>query len=218
MKQDLEDEGRLWVRGALSEQDLQLFDRVSLGMSNVGRRLEWSDSLSKAIEASSRLNYLAQSVMTGAKPVRFVSFNKTSKMNWALPWHQDRVIAVKEKEGHEGFINWSNKSGVWHCEPPIDILENMVFARVHLDAATKANGCLELAIGSHKYGKILSKDTNAIVSKLPKETCIAERGDILFAKVLTLHRSIGSTSMSPRRALRIDYSNHNLPEPLKWAY
>lgn len=218
MNQTLENEGRFWVRDALSESDLSLFDEVSKYNSNAGSRLEWSNALAKVTGALSKLNDLVQDVLPEAKPVRFVSFNKTSKMNWSLPWHQDRVIAVRDKVETKGFINWSNKSGVWHCEPPITILENMFFARVHLDAATKLNGCMEIAIGSHKYGKILSQDTERIVAKLPKEICIANRGDILFVKALTLHRSTESESKSPRMTLRIDYSDQKLPETLDWKY
>ena len=66
-------------------------------------------------------------------PVRTVSFNKSQRANWGVPWHQDRVIAVNDKVETEGYRNWTKKSGTWHCEPPLSVLENMLFVRVHLD-------------------------------------------------------------------------------------
>jgi len=137
--------------------------------------------------------------------------------NWALPWHQDRVIAVNTKIDHNGYINWSQKSGIWHCEPPTDLLDNMFFARVHFDDCQEDNGCLQVALKSHKYGKILATDIYKTIATLDKELCSAKRGDILFVKALTLHRSLSSQSSLPRRALRIDYSATTLPSPLRWA-
>jgi len=218
MKNELENEGRLWVRNALSDNDLELFEHASNINTSIGNRLEWSLSLTKAVGASSTLNNLARSVLVRAKPVRFISFNKTSDSNWALPWHQDRVIAVKNRSEIEGFRNWSQKSGVWHCEPPVKLLETMVFARVHLDDAEEMNGSLELSIGSHKFGRVASNNIQNIVSKLPREVCKAKRGDVLFVKALMLHKSTVSHSSKLRRALRIDYANFDLPEPLSWKY
>jgi len=218
MQQTLELQGRLWVREALSENDLRFFDKALNCDSIVGNRLEWSDSLLNAAGESSKLSYLVRDIMKDAKPVRFVSFNKTSKMNWSLPWHQDRIIAVKNKNEVKGFSNWSKKMGIWHCEPPIKILEDMLFARVYLDEADEDSGSLELAIGSHKHGKILSTDTERLVSKLQKETCIAKRGDVLLVKALTLHRSSVSHSKRARRVLRVDYANFDLPKPIEWKY
>jgi len=218
MEQVLENEGRLWVREALTEHDLSLLVKISKLEAVAGSRLEWSDILAEAAGTSSKLNDLAQTVLPNAKPVRFVSFNKASSLNWSLPWHQDRVITVKDKVDVKGFKNWSQKAGLWHCEPPTKILEKMIFARVHLDDSDKYNGCLEVLVGSHKYGKIISTDIEKIVAELPKEACIAKRGDVLFVKALTLHRSQASYSQSSRRALRVDYSNHDLPHPLAWQY
>jgi len=143
--------------------------------------------------------------------------NKSMNKNWALPWHQDRVIAVNTKIDHNGYINWSQKSGIWHCEPPTDLLDNMFFARVHFDDCQEDNGCLQVALKSHKYGKILATDIYKTIATLDKELCSAKRGDILFVKALTLHRSLSSQSSLPRRALRIDYSATTLPSPLRWA-
>lgn len=50
-------------------------------------------------------------------PNRAVGFVKSKDKNWSLPWHQDRVIAMPRKLDSPAYENWSQKSGVWHCEP-----------------------------------------------------------------------------------------------------
>ena len=44
------------------------------------------------------------------------------------------------------------------------------------------------------------------------------RGDVLFVKALTLHRSRSSARQTGRRTLRIDYCAGRLPPPLAWAF
>jgi len=205
----LENEGRVWLRGALEGHYLAKLDRLfeiqSVGM---GARFH--------IEEDIGLDPLVQPYLNGAKAIRFVAFNKSSSQNWALPWHQDRVIAVKEKVELAGFTNWSRKSGIWHCEPPIEILTNMIFARVYLDDVDPSNGSLQLALGSHKFGKNLSSDIGQIVKKSDVEICNGKRGDVLLVKALTLHRSQKAMSDATRRVMRIDYAAEALPSPLKW--
>lgn len=155
--------------------------------------------------------------MPGARPVRVVVFNKSEANNWTLPWHQDRVVALDNRAEVGGFVNWTRKAGTWHAEPPIALLEHMLFARVHLDPATLENGCLRLALETHARGKISASDVDAAAEQAVIDDCVAERGDVLFAKALILHRSSSSQTSAPRRAIRIDYCNQALPAPLAWA-
>jgi len=83
-------------------------------------------------------------------PVRAVLFDKSAEQNWSLGWHQDRIIAVRQRVDLDGFGPWSVKSGMVHVEPPFDLQARMVTVRVHLDgvlqvdyAADKLPGELE---------------------------------------------------------------------------
>ncbi|MBK6705285.1 MAG: phytanoyl-CoA dioxygenase family protein [Caulobacteraceae bacterium] len=163
------------------------------------------------------LDELAASLLPGARPVRIIAFNKTEANNWTLPWHQDRVVALRERAETPGFTNWTNKAGIWHAEPPIELLERILFARIHLDPADSDNGCLQLALGTHARGKIASADADALAQSVSIEDCVAERGDVLFAKALILHRSSPSRTSAGRRAIRIDYCAEPLPPSLEWA-
>lgn len=126
-------------------------------------------------------------------------------------------LSVVTRRRGDGFINWTDKAGVWHAEPPIELLQRMLFARIHLDPADTENGCLQLALGTHAHGKIAAADAEAAANAGPIEDCTAARGDVLFAKALILHRSSPSRSRADRRAIRIDYCAEGLPAPLEWA-
>ena len=216
LAEELEETGRLWFRGALNASDLDRFDGICTVEEKPGLRLEATADLKIATGGNSTLAGFVRQLVPNAHPVRFVVFNKSDSSNWLVPWHQDRVIAVAEKLDAEGYTNWSNKSGVWHCEAPIDLLSSMVFLRIHLDDTDEENGCLELAHGTHKFGFIAADEADAIADRSTVETCKARRGDILIVKALTLHRSKPSRNDKPRRTLRVDYSNAKLPGPLDW--
>jgi hypothetical protein len=210
----LELEGRLWFRGALSEAELVALDR-ECAIGGPGARLGWNKEIAHALVS---VDALARRLLPGARPVRLVAFDKNEDANWGLPWHQDRVIPLRDRFDVSGFSNWTRKSGIWHAEPPIALLGRVIFARVHLDPPTKENGCLELALGSHARGKILEESIASVATNSIGEVCEAGRGDVLFAKALVLHRSQPSRTQSSRRALRIDYSAARLPPPLEWAF
>lgn len=89
-----------------------------------------------------------------ARPVRAILFDKTPSANWSLAWHQDRVIAVRERVDVEGFRPWTRKHGALHVAPPFEILAGMLTIRIHLDATPETNAPLLIAPGSHLLGKI----------------------------------------------------------------
>lgn len=100
------------------------------------------------------LEHNSRRFLPNAKPVRVVVFDKTPQQNWGVPWHQDRVIAVKARHDVPGYHNWSQKCGVWHCEAPSAVLGQMLFLRLHLDPTDAGNGAMEIALGSHRAGAV----------------------------------------------------------------
>ncbi len=93
----------------------------------------------------------------------------------------------------------------------------MLFVRVHIDQSTQSNGAMEIARGSHRNGLIPTNQAAATAKRFPGEITAAAPGDVLILPMLTLHRSGASSSDAPRRVLRIDFANRNLPHPLKWS-
>ncbi len=212
-----ERDGRVWFREAISPANLMVMDNLCDLNGKPGQRLAFNTLSRRAFGPQSDIGRLVSLLSPGSFPVRLVAFDKNSESNWSLPWHQDRVIAVRNRTSAPGFSNWSNKSGQWHCEPPADVLAGMLFARVHLDDADKSNGAMEIALGSHRYGLVRSADAANIAAKCPVEIGQARRGDVLVLKMLTLHRSPAAETAAARRAYRLDYAAAGLPAPLAWA-
>ncbi len=217
-KERLNEDGFVWFRNALSGGEFSKLAEHCEFVGRPGHRPKASDNLLALLSAGSRVGDLCHSFLPDSKPVRLVAFDKTDDSNWAVPWHQDRVIAVAEKQSVSGFENWTKRGDYWHVEPPVALLRNMIFARVHFDASDAENGALEIAKGTHKLGKVAAAEARREAELRPMEVCSAQPGDVLFVNALTLHRSNTATVPSRRRALRVDYAAFDLPAPLRWAF
>ncbi len=204
----------IWLRGALSQEALHQLDPFFDGAQRPGNRLALDAHL---LAALSPVDVQIQQVAAKMRPVRALAFNKTAQTNWALPWHQDRVIATQDRDDVPGFQNWSQKHGAWHCEPPIEILTHMLFVRVHMDDTDADSGAMEIANGSHKAGIVKSDMAAQVAKGYPTQICGAARGDILILPMLTLHRSLAAPNPTARRVFRLDYAATALPAPLSWA-
>ena len=149
-------------------------------------------------------------------PVRALLFDKTPDANWKVVWHQDLTIAVREKVEVDGFVPWSKKEDVWHVQPPVRILENMLALRLHLDNCDEENGPLRVLPGSHLAGKL---DADAIARWRESENdvpCLLESGGVLLMRPLLLHASSQAVAPRHRRVLHIEWANEELPNGLQW--
>jgi ectoine hydroxylase-related dioxygenase (phytanoyl-CoA dioxygenase family) len=150
-----------------------------------------------------------------AKPVRGILFDKTPAANWLVPWHQDLSIAVKERVDMPGFGPWSEKAGVVHVQPPVDVLHQMVTIRLHLDDCTIDNGPLRVVPGTHH--RALTPAEIAQRSETgPQITCTAPAGGAVVMRPLILHASSPAKSPAHRRVVHIEYAACDLPGGLEW--
>jgi len=115
-----------------------------------------------------------------------------------------------------GAWEWHQDYGYWYyngCIRP-DLLSVMVA----LDKTTRENGCLQIATGSHKLGRIdhtpLSPTQNEvdpkrmpyILEQCPIEYCELEAGDALIFHCNAIHRSDANRSANRRWTLLICYN------------
>lgn len=180
--------GRLWLRNAISSDDLTALCALCPADAGAGERLALAAPLSRAL-SQSPFNTQLRSLWPGMRPVRVLSFNKSQQANWLVPWHQDRVIAVADKHDCCGYSNWSQKAGAWHCAPPTEVLVRMLFVRVHLDPSTIENGAMEIALGSHSHGLVAANDAARVAQSCTTELTVANPGDVLVLSMMMLHRS-----------------------------
>jgi Phytanoyl-CoA dioxygenase (PhyH) len=144
--------------------------------------------------------------------VRVLFFDKPPGESWALPWHKDMAIAVKDNRlSSEHFDHPTTKYGVPHVEAPIWLLQQMLTARLHLDDVTDENGPLRVLPGSHR-------DKSAAGSAV--ETRIhCRRGDALLMRPLLSHSSGHSLDGTTRhrRVFHLEFSGVlNLPDGYRW--
>ncbi len=146
--------------------------------------------------------------------VRILFFDKPPRQTWALPWHKDLTIAVRDNRlpGRE-FTKPTRKAGVPHVEAPLSVLESMLTVRIHLDEVTMENGPLKVVPGSHRSGKSLTLDL------APPVHILAKRGDVLLMRPLLAHCSGKSHPESERhrRILHLEFAaSPELPDGYTW--
>ena len=169
------------------------------------------------VSARRALGGLADALLqTPAHAVRAILFDKTPQSNWAVPWHQDLSVPVRERHDVEGFGGWSVKEGVWHAQPPAAVLEGMLTLRLHLDDCDDDNAPLQLLPGSHLHGRLDEVRHAALLREHKMTVCTAKAGDVLAMRPLLLHASAKATHPARRRVLHVEYAGGALPAPLRW--
>jgi len=145
--------------------------------------------------------------------VRVLFFDKPPEASWALPWHKDLTIAVRDNRlPSERFCRPTRKAGVPHVEAPVDVLQEMLTARIHLDDVTEENGPLLVVPGSHRSGKSLALDA-------PPVAVLAGQGDVLLMRPLLAHCSDRSRpgTRRHRRVLHLEFAaTPELPDGYAW--
>ena len=80
--------------------------------------------------------------------VRGLYFDKPPGRSWALPWHKDLSLAVREHRASPLYTKPTVKAGVPHVIAPHAVLDRMLTVRIHLDDMTPANGPLRAALAA----------------------------------------------------------------------
>ena len=220
MSSALERDGVLICERILSPEainQLRLhFDAINSGRAG-SRQFHVPEIIMDLIGPGGSLGALAtQQARRAARPVRVLLFDKTPASNWAVSWHQDRTIAVRQRADVEGYGPWSVKGGVIHVEPPVAILQDMLTLRVFIDDCDEDNGPLEIIVGSHRHGRLLESDLGDAVDRGAVFVGRGSAGDVLVMKMLAVHGSKRAVSPSHRRVLHVDYATIDLPASLEW--
>lgn len=143
-----------------------------------------------------------------------IYFDKPSESNWFVAYHQDLSISVDRKVDVLNYKNWTFKKGQYGVQPPLEILENIVTIRVHLDKTEKENGALKVVPTSHLKGiyrpETIDWDTET------EHICEVKKGGVMLMKPLTLHASERTTNHKQRRVLHLEFSTKQLAKPLNW--
>lgn len=155
----------------------------------------------------------------GARPVRALLMGKQAGAgNWAIAFHQDTTLALKEPRDVPGFGPWVNKAHFYHAQAPAPVMAGMLATRIHLDDCGEGQGPLKVLPGSHLGGRLGDAEIEAWRSRVEPRTVPASRGDVVLMRPLVLHGSDRATDPSPRRVLHVEWAADPLPGGLAWAW
>ena len=148
--------------------------------------------------------------------VKATLFDKTPHANWRGQWHQDRVIAVRERLAVPGFGPWTSRAGSLHVEAPATVLSQMLAVRIHLDQCGPDNGPLRVIAGSHQHGKLSNDSLAATVAGNPIVELYAPQGALVLMRPLLVHSSVPAAAPEHRRVLHIVFAPVESISPLQW--
>ena len=182
------------------------------------RRIEHLVPKVAALAKSFQLLSVAQRYLTGSPQlVRAIYFDKSPENNWFVTWHQDKTVAVSQRFEAEGWGPWSLKADIWHVQPPIALLRDMITIRIHLDSAATTNGCLKVIPGSHNLGLLATEEVQKQACGQQAVYCEVPAGGALIMRPHVLHASEKSVAPHPRRVLHFEYSSFELPKGITWC-
>ncbi len=212
-------EGFLTVENVLAieavEQIRTMLAALQRDRANVRHVLTAAPSIRKLLQSNSVFE-LAEEFLGGEpRLTRAILFDKKPGANWAVGWHQDIAIAVRKRLDVPGFAGWSVKEEVTHVHAPVDVLEQMVTMRLHIDDCADENGPLQALPASHLHGR-LSDDELSHWSQGPAVTCVATAGSAILMRPLLIHRSSPAKTPSHRRVLHLEFAAAELPGGLEW--
>jgi ectoine hydroxylase-related dioxygenase (phytanoyl-CoA dioxygenase family) len=147
--------------------------------------------------------------------VKSIYFDKPPSSNWYVSYHQDLTISVDKKIEIDGFGFWTIKHNQFSVQPTLNILQNIVTVRIHLDDTTASNGALKVVTKSHVKGIYRPETIDWTIEK--EEVCNVKKGGIMLIKPLLLHSSGRTTDNLQRRVIHIEFSNIELPQELNWS-
>lgn len=210
----LDESDILRLRGDLS--NLSFVDSESDRTYGVRNLLNRSKSVREFSQSRKVLDIVGKFLGSRARAVRGIYFDKTSAANWKVPWHQDLTIAVNDRFEVKGYSPWTRKAGVWHVQPDMEVMRNVLTLRFHLDDTDETNGALKLLPGTHMTGRLDAGQIKALRTANESSVCRVKQGDCLVMSPLLLHSSSAGTKPGRRRIIHLDYSDIELPGGLTW--
>lgn len=220
---ELQQKGFVLVRGFSSAEEIEVLRRAvnehakyssEPGVRGIAKK---SREICEFVNSTAVSRVIARVLGPNAKLIRSIVFNKTPTANWHVNWHQDLSIAVENKSDMEGYRGWSIKGDACHVQPPVEILEEIITLRIHLDDARAENGALVVSPGTHTLGRIQAREVASIARLCGEHICTVSAGDVLLFRPLLMHCSRKATSPDLRRVLHLEFSAATLPPPMEWA-
>jgi hypothetical protein len=218
---DFRRDGFMALPGVLPHHECEaVAQRLGLnGSDSAGTRCllsqAWCAALAQRLRGQASI---APHLPRGARAVQCTYFEKSSTRNWLVPVHQDLSIPVAARVDAPGWRGWSEKEGSLFVLAPVQVLEQLVAVRVHLDECRAADGPLRVVPGSHRLGLLADDEASRLRASSTEVACEAGPGDALLLRPLLLHASSKASGRSRRRVLHFLFGPPELPQGLHWQH
>lgn len=219
MKQDFQEVGFILVRGVLRAAEVSRLRACIEGSSDVEDTTYGRGDGGGRRTKLSLWNYAGNDVTGVVARAQKVAGTVQALLN-AEPYHYHAKLVAKEAHTGGAFV-WHQDYGYWYyngCMYP-----DMMSVFVPLDKCTKANGCLQILVGSHKLGRVdhvhIEEQKQAELTRVEEAKKLfpllhveMSPGDMLFFHGNILHTSAPNTSDYRRWAYIVSYNTkHNNP-------
>lgn len=206
-----DDAGFAIVAGVLAVREvdtlLSNLSDPSMSRSRAGARNLLPCPAVSALAHDRRLVEMASRALgSSAFPFKVTLFDKSSRANWLVVWHQDTALPLQSRREVAGWGPWSIKAGVLYAHAPAEALSRVFALRVHLDDSTSANGPLKVLPGTHRLGLLTNPQIQELSGTIASVECIIAKGGIVTMRPLLVHSSSKVSGPAPRRVLHIEYA------------
>jgi hypothetical protein len=216
-----ENSGYLVTPPLLSEDECKLLEAnlstVSISLAGSRSLLDtaWCAVLARTLKTHTSLtDFLPHDSMA----VQCTYFEKSVDRNWLVTLHQDLSIPVCNKIDHPALTGWSEKEGGIFVQPPVEVLQNIVAVRLHVDECSANDGALKVVPGSHVHGRTNQAVAFSLRAANGELVCPVARGAVMLMRPLLLHSSSKATGQSKRRVLHFLFAPKSLPFGLRWRH
>lgn len=206
----VDQEGFAILPGALTDRRvaavLDGIARSEVPRTRAGARNALSDPAVAELARDPSLLQIASEVLGGeAFAFKATLFDKSSRANWLVVWHQDTALPLETRREVAGWGPWSTKAGVVYAHAPAEALSRIVALRVHLDDSTSENGPLRVLPGTHRLGVLTDARIQELSRVIRPVECVVARGGLVVMRPLLVHASSKVSGPRPRRVLHIEY-------------
>lgn len=175
--------------------------------------LPWCLSLARRIYGDPRLSGLWAAASHAAL---CTYFEKSTARNWLVALHQDLSIPVAARIEASNYSGWSEKDGRLFVQPPLEVLEQSVAVRVHLDVSDEETGALKVVPRSHTLGRLHPQEASAARGMHGERSVAVPRGGVMLMRPLLLHASSKVSGNARRRVLHFLFGPSHLPGGVQW--
>lgn|ERR1043166_145592 len=209
----LQENGYAMAEAIFGPTEMRSVEETLEGVSGAGAgtrsllELAWCQALVLQLRDALELRGMA---------IQCTLFDKAPGRNWLVPLHQDLSIPVRERVEHPALSAWSIKEGMQFVQAPVELLEQLIAVRIHIDDCGEDNGPLRVVPGSHRHGRLSAEESKRLRAAVGEVSCPAKRGDVLLFKPLLLHASSRSSSPRHRRVLQFLFGPTSIGYGLQW--